>query len=246
MNTDNMTISGETIDYGPCAFLEAYDPATVFSAIDHQGRYAYGNQPRIAHWNLTRLAEALLPLLADREEAAIEIARQALGGFATQFGAAYRSGLLRKIGIVAEREGDPERVQDLLRRMAEGGADFTLTFRLLCGAAAGPEGDAPVRALFADPAAFDGWAAEWRARLLAEPGGPPAAAAAMRSVNPAFVPRNHLVEEALAAATAGADYAPFESLLAVLARPFEEQPGRERYALPAKPEERVLRTFCGT
>jgi uncharacterized protein YdiU (UPF0061 family) len=246
MNTDNMTISGETIDYGPCAFLDAYDPATVLSSIDHHGRYAYGNQPRIAHWNLTRLAEALLPLLAEEEEAAIEVARAALSAFAPQFGAAYQAGLARRIGLATERDGDGELIQDLLRRMAESGADFTLTFRALSDAAAAPEHDAAVRTLFADPAAYDGWAVPWRARLGMEAGPPAAIAADMRAVNPAFIPRNHLVEEALTAATERDDYAPFEALLGVVTRPFEDQPGRERYALPPQPEERVLATFCGT
>ena len=241
MNTDNMTVSGESIDFGPCAFMEAYDPGMVLSSIDHQGRYAYGNQPRIAHWNLTRLAEALLPLLAEEEAAAIEIAKEALGAFALRFGAAYGTGLLRKIGIEAERDGDAEMVQDLLRRMAAGGADFTLAFRHLADAADG--NDAPARALFADPAAFDAWAGPWRARLAEEV---PGAAARMRAANPLYIPRNHLVEEALAAATERADYAPFEALLEVLARPFERQPGRDRHAAPAQPEERVAATFCGT
>lgn len=243
MNTDNMAVSGESIDFGPCAFMEAYDPAMVLSSIDHQGRYAYGNQPRIAHWNLTRLAEALLPLLAEGEEAAVEVAKAALGEFAPRFGAAYQAGLLRKIGIAAEREGDVDLVQDLLKRMAEGGADFTLTFRRLADAAAGPEGDGPVRALFADPAAFDAWAGPWRARLAEEAPGAPGR---MRAANPLFIPRNHLVEEALATATERQDTAPFEALLAVLARPFEDQPGRERHAEPARPAERVTATFCGT
>ena len=241
MNTDNMAVSGESIDFGPCAFMEAYDPAMVLSSIDHQGRYAYGNQPRIAHWNLTRLAETLLPLLAEQEEAAIEIAKEALGAFAPRFGAAYETGLLRKIGIAVPREGDGALVQDLLERMAAQGADFTLTFRRLAAAADGD--NAPVRAHFADPAAFDAWAEGWRARLAEEA---PGAAARIRATNPLFIPRNHLVEEALAAATEREDTAPFEALLEVLTRPFEDQPDRERYAEPAQPEQRVTATFCGT
>jgi uncharacterized protein YdiU (UPF0061 family) len=246
MNTDNTTVSGETIDYGPCAFMDAYDPATVFSSIDHQGRYAYGNQPRIMQWNLARLAETLLPLLAEEEQAAIELAQDALSAFPPRFEAAYRGGLSRKIGLATAREDDFELAQDLLARMAEGGADFTLAFRRLCDAAAGPEGDAAVRALFADPAAYDAWAARWRARLAEEPAPPAAIAAAMRAANPAFIPRNHLVEEAIAAAVEREDLAPFEALVEVLARPFEDQPGRDRYAEPPLPEQRVLRTFCGT
>ena len=250
MNTDNMTVSGETIDFGPCAFLDAYHPGTVFSSIDHAGRYAFGNQPRIALWNLTRLAETLLPLLAEQEDAAIEQAQQSLAGFAAPFEAAWQDGLARKIGLGERRPGDDELAQDLLRRMAENDADFTLTFRALVDAAAeeagGGAGDAAVRALFQDGAAYDGWAAGWRARLAAE-GAPPAARrAAMRAVNPAFIPRNHQVERAIAAGVERADFGPFEALLSVLARPFDDQPGAEDYAAPPQPEERVLATFCGT
>ena len=158
MNTDNTSISGETIDYGPCAFLEAYDPAKVFSSIDHYGRYAYGNQPTAMHWNLARLAEALLPVLEQEMgdgEAALAAAKESLAAFGPQFEAARAAGLRRKIGLVTEREGDAALAVDLLKRMAENRADFTLTFRRLCDAAEGPEGDEGVRALFADPGAYD-------------------------------------------------------------------------------------------
>ena len=164
MNTDNCSIAGETIDYGPCAFMDAYDPGAVFSSIDHQGRYAYANQPRIALWNLTRLAECLLPLLDGDETAATD----ALAAFAPRFQAAYFAGLRRKIGLLTEREGDDELTQSLLKLMATDGADFTLTFRRLCDAAEGPAGDAAVRALFKDAGAYDAWAARWRVRLAAE------------------------------------------------------------------------------
>jgi len=244
MNTDNCAISGETIDYGPCAFMDEYHPETVFSSIDRQGRYAYGNQPGIAHWNLARLAECLLPLIAEAEEEAIGRAREALAGFAPRFGAAWREGLLAKLGLTREEEGDEALIRDLLERMAAERADFTLTFRRLADAAEGREEG--VRALFADPAAYDGWAPAWRARLMREKGGPAARAAAMRQVNPAYIPRNHLVEEALTAAAERDDLGPFETLLEVLSRPFDEQPGRERYALPPRPEERIRATFCGT
>ncbi len=249
MNTDNMSISGETIDYGPCAFMEAYDPATVFSSIDHGGRYAYGNQPRIALWNLARLAESLLPVLAQEsgsEEAGLVAANEALSAFEPQFEATRSAGLRRKLGLVHEREGDVALAENLLQCMAANGADFTLTFRRLCDAAAGPEGDAGVRELFADPAAYDGWAAEWRRRLGEESSDGQARAAAMRRMNPAFIPRNHLVEAALDAATSRQDFQPFEDLLAVISRPYDERPGLERYSAPARPEERVLQTFCGT
>jgi serine/tyrosine/threonine adenylyltransferase len=238
MNTDNCSIAGETIDYGPCAFMDAYDPGAVFSSIDHQGRYAYANQPRIALWNLTRLAECLLPLLDGDETAATD----ALATFAPRFQAAYFAGLRRKIGLLAEREGDDELTQSLLNLMATDGADFTLTFRRLCDDAEGPAGNAAVRALFKDAGAYDAWAARWRVRLAAEK----SAAGAMRAVNPAFIPRNHLVEAALTAAVERLDFQPFEDLLAVLSRPFDDQPGVAHYATPPRDEERVLQTFCGT
>ena len=246
MNTDNCSISGETIDYGPCAFMDAYDPKAVFSSIDTFGRYAYANQPRIAQWNLARLAETLLPLLAETEEAAVEVAQAALGDFATRFEALHRAGLLRKIGLAGDDPTDLELVQALLQRMAETGADFTLTFRRLCNAAAGPEGDAALHALFRDPAAYDSWAPAWRARLAAQPGGPQDRAAAMRATNPAVIPRNHQIEAVITAAVERDDLASFEALLAATARPFEERPEIEPFMLPPREEERVLQTFCGT
>jgi uncharacterized protein YdiU (UPF0061 family) len=203
MNTDNTAVSGETIDYGPCAFMDAYDPATVLSSIDQAGRYAYGNQPRIAAWNLARLAEALLPFLGADKDAAIAAAQDSLAGFAPRFEAAYLGGLRRKIGFATERDGDDDLAQDLLKRMAEGGADWTLTFRALCDAAAGPDGDTAARALFNPGAAYDGWAAGWKQRLAQEPGSAEARAASMRAVNPLYIPRNQLVEAALIAAMGG-------------------------------------------
>jgi len=249
MNTDNTAISGETIDYGPCAFMEAFHPDTVFSSIDANGRYAYGNQPRIALWNLTRLAEALLPILeqeAGNDAAGLLSAKEALGAFSPQFDAAYIAGIQRKFGLATERPGDASLIEDLLGRMAANRADFTLTFRRLCDAAATSEGDAAVRVLFDDPGAYDEWATAWRQRLVDEPGSAQARAAAMRTVNPAYIPRNHLVEEALAAAVQSQDFQPFERLLDIVSQPWEEQPNLERYATPARPEETVSQTFCGT
>jgi uncharacterized protein YdiU (UPF0061 family) len=249
MNTDNTSVSGETIDYGPCAFMEAYDPGTVFSSIDSQGRYAYGNQPRITLWNLTRLAESLLPLLEQEEgseEAAVASAQEALTAFATKYEAAHIAGLRRKLGLFTERDGDLAMAQDFFERMAVNRADFTLTFRRLCDAAAGTEGDAGVRTLFADPAAYDMWAAAWRQRLGEEPVSSQERAAAMRKANPVFIPRNHLVEAALSAAVERLDFQPFEELLEVVSLPYEERSGLERYATPAGPEESVQWTFCGT
>jgi uncharacterized protein YdiU (UPF0061 family) len=246
MNTDNTSISGETIDYGPCAFMDAYDPATVFSSIDEMGRYAYGNQPRIALWNLTRFAECLLPLLSDDQEKAIAEAQTALGKFAEKFDAGYHAGLRSKLGLFTTRDDDPELANDLLKAMAQNAADFTLTFRRLCDAALGPEGDAGLRKLFADPAVLDEWLVRWRQRISDEPQDAGARRAAMRAVNPAFIPRNHRVEAIIEAAVSRHDYAPFEELLTVLAKPYEDQPAFAVYAEPPKAEERVLQTFCGT
>ena len=248
MNTDNTSISGETIDYGPCAFMEAYNPGQVFSSIDHQGRYAYANQPHAMLWNLTRLAEAMLPLLIEEqgsEEAAIASAREALERFGTQHEAARAEGLRRKLGLATEREGDAALADDLLERMAANEADFTLTFRRLAEAAADPAQDVSVAALFADPNAFHGWAVAWRQRLEQEPTAAGQRAESMRLANPLFIPRNHLVQAVIKAGEGG-DFAPFEKLLGVLANPFQAQPGNEAYALPAKPEEYVHQTFCGT
>jgi uncharacterized protein YdiU (UPF0061 family) len=249
MNTDNTSISGETIDYGPCAFMEAYDPAMVFSSIDINGRYAYSNQAPAAHWNLTRLAEALLPVLEQEEggaEAALASAKEALATFEPQFEAARMAGLRRKLGLFTEREGDAALAEDLLERMAVNRADFTLTFRRLCDAAAGPEGGVGVRALFTDPGAYDSWAAAWRRRLEEESAAGQARAAAMRRSNPAFIPRNHVVQAALDAAFNRQDFQPFEELLDVGSRPYEDRPDLERYTIPARPEECVRATFCGT
>jgi uncharacterized protein YdiU (UPF0061 family) len=238
MNTDNMTISGETIDFGPCAFMDFYNPKQVYSSIDTYGRYAYASQPSIAHWNLVCLAQTLVPILAETEEAAIGEAEGALSAFGPRFEAAYLAGLSRKIGLGSEEE-DVGLAQEYLRLMAENGADFTLGFRRLADAV-DPVKEAPVRELFKSPTALDEWFKAWRSRLQ------PGAGESMRAVNPAFIPRNHLVEEALTAATALSDFAPFERLLEVITRPFEDQPGREAYAQPPRPEQVVRQTFCGT
>jgi uncharacterized protein YdiU (UPF0061 family) len=246
MNTDNSSISGETIDYGPCAFMDHYDPATVFSSIDEQGRYAYANQPRIALWNLTRLAECLLPLFSDDKDKAVEQAQSVLGEFAEKFTTAYQAGLRQKTGLLTERDGDAALVQDLLEAMARNHADFTLTFRGLSEAALDADGDQKVRQLFADPAAYDEWAVRWRQRISDEPQDPAARRTAMRSVNPAFIPRNHRVEAVIQAAVSHDDFAPFEELLTVLSKPYEDQPAFAGYADPPEPHQRVLQTFCGT
>ena len=240
MNTDNTSVSGETIDYGPCAFMDEYNPGQVFSSIDEMGRYAYANQPQIALWNLTRLAECLLPLFSDDKDKAIEQAQFILGEFAEKFTTAYQSGLRSKIGLFTARDGDEALVQDLLDAMAKNQADFTLTFRRLADA-----DDDSVRAQFTDPTAFDEWATRWRQRLADEPQSAAERQAAMRAVNPAFIPRNHRVEAVIQAAVNN-DYAPFEELLTVLSKPYEDQPEFAAYADPPLPEQRVLQTFCGT
>jgi serine/tyrosine/threonine adenylyltransferase len=246
MNTDNTSISGETIDYGPCAFMDHYDPATVFSSIDELGRYAYANQPRIALWNLTRLAECLLPLFSDQQDQAISEAQSALAEFAERFNTAYQAGLRQKLGLFTTDDGDSALAQDLLDAMAKNHADFTLTFRRLSDAALDPDLDRDVRHLFADPAAYDDWALRWRQRISDEPQDPADRQAAMRRVNPAFTPRNHRVEAVIEAAVNRDNFAPFEELLTVLSKPFEDQPAFAGYAEAPEPHQRVLQTFCGT
>jgi uncharacterized protein YdiU (UPF0061 family) len=244
MNTDNMSVAGETIDYGPCAFMDEYDPRTVFSSIDRFGRYAYANQPNIALWNLTRLAECLVPLLDQNEDRGIAIAEETLGGYASAFENAYQAGLRRKLGLTTEEESDAALAQDLLKLMHASRADFTNTFRRLSDAAAGD--DAGLRSSFSDAGALDEWLARWRKRLEQEPTTPAERAAAMRGFNPAFIPRNHRVEAMIRAAVDRDDFAPFEELLTVLARPYDDQPEFARYAEPPQEDERVRETFCGT
>jgi uncharacterized protein YdiU (UPF0061 family) len=257
MNTDNMTISGETIDYGPCAFMEAYDPATVFSSIDHHGRYAFGNQPNIACWNLARLAETLLPLLSNDPEQALAMASEVIAGFPTQ----YRRHLLRgqraKLGLRrAEPDddtGDTALVEDWLSLLHAERVDFTLAWRRLADAVAGDE--VPLRAFFADARAPDAWLARWRARCASESDSVEHGSAipglerakAMRSVNPYVIARNHRVEEALVAASDQGDLAPFQQLLDALRHPYDETRELALYAEPAPAAVTACyRTFCGT
>lgn len=237
MNTDNMTISGETIDYGPCAFMEAFDPATVFSSIDSWGRYAYGNQPSIALWNLARFAETLLPLIDDDSEKAIASAEQSLGGFATLYETAWIDGMKAKLGVPgASTEQAGPLVQDLLAHLQQSQVDYTSFFRRLAMAARGDS--EPVRGEFIDLAAFDVWLERWRALGPDHEG--------MDRVNPVYIPRNHLVEEALTAATGG-DLAPLDGLLDAIQSPFDERPGLQRYAEPGPQEfSASFQTFCGT
>ncbi|MCZ8032015.1 MAG: protein adenylyltransferase SelO [Pseudomonadota bacterium] len=276
MNTDNTTISGETIDYGPCAFLEAYDPQAVFSSIDHGGRYAFGNQPPILLWNLARLAEALLPLVADDPHDGVAPVTAVLDTFPARYRAHLLAGQRRKLGLQRDDatfddtldDEDAALADDWLALLQAQRVDFTQAWRALSDAAAAPAAAAagapggsapsaapaaPLSTLFADPAALAAWLARWQARCAKDDGGPAtperaaARAARMRAVNPRIVPRNHLVEEALAAASDHGDLAPFEALLAAVGRPFDDDPALARYAQPAPAEVTACyRTFCGT
>jgi uncharacterized protein YdiU (UPF0061 family) len=253
MNTDNMTISGETIDYGPCAFLEAYDPQTVFSSIDHQGRYAYANQPSIARWNLARLAETLLPLMVDTEDEdavqqAIAQVTEVIDAFPAWYQAALLQGQRAKLGLGAEGDAtaDAALAEDWLEMLHTQQVDYTLAWRRLAEAAAGDP--SRLQALFRDAAPLQAWLSRWRERGDADLGVTGAdRAAAMRRVNPWVIPRNHRVEEALSAASDDGDLQPFQHLLAAVQQPYEETPGRARYAEPSPPEVAAShRTFCGT
>ena len=241
MNTDNMTISGETIDYGPCAFMDHYDPATVFSSIDTQGRYAYANQPRIAQWNLARLAETLLPLIDEDTNRAIARATEVVNAFSGRYESYWVKGMRAKLGLFTEEEADLNLATEFLAAMEGNGVDYTLAFRYLADAALGEH--ERIRSLFADPSAYDGWSGHWRARLAREVVAESDRASAMRRANPAFIPRNHRVEEALSAAMEEGDYAPFETLLKILARPFDDQPEFAAYAEPPPEGQSHYRTF---
>ena len=234
MNTDNMALSGETIDYGPCAFLDAYDPATVFSSIDQHGRYAFGNQPAIAQWNLARLAEALLPVLHAEEGPALERANAVVGAFAGRFLNHWLTGMRAKLGLVREEPEDRALIDDLLEGMRRHGLDFTLTFRRLSEEGVGAE------------EWMEGWRDRWRGRVAREAGGWESALALMRRSNPRVIPRNHKVEDVLAAAVEGRDWAPIHRFLAVLARPYEVGEVQAEYAVPAPAGTVPYRTFCGT
>lgn len=250
MNTDNMSIAGETIDYGPCAFMDAYAHNKVFSSIDQDGRYAYNNQPGMGLWNLTRLAEALLPLLAESTDEAVAIAQAHLQAYIEQYEAAWLAGMRAKCGLTASagtEQADKVLIEALLDTMAANHADFTLTFACLSRLGAQPsETDEDCRRLFEQPAQFDDWAVKWRARLAQEAQDDAQRQAAMQAVNPLYIPRNHQIEAAIRAAEDRGDFSVFHDLHAVLQKPFVEQPGKDRYRLPPEPEEIVQHTFCGT
>ncbi|SMX41861.1 protein adenylyltransferase SelO [Actibacterium lipolyticum] len=237
MNTDNMAISGETIDYGPCAFMDGYHPTTVFSSIDRQGRYAYNKQADIGVWNLAQLATAILPLLGDDQDAAIDEATEVLHSFPDMFKAAWLEVFRAKVGLTTAEDGDAELIHQLLDRMATNGADFTNTFRALSTDAA--------RDQFSDPTAFDTWAEAWKTRLSREAQSSDARKVQMNATNPAVIPRNHRVEEVIQAALSD-DFAPFENLLMATAQPFGETPASTKFTTPPTPAEVVHQTFCGT
>ena len=239
MNTDNMALSGETIDYGPCAFMDAYHPATVFSSIDHHGRYAYANQPTIAHWNLSRLASAMLPLLQANEAEAVALANRVLQTFPEIFRAHWLAGLRAKLGLFNEEPGDAEMAEHLLAVMQEQQADFTNTFRDLSS-------DIMTDANLAASAPFQAWRRRWQERLGRQSQGRDEAHALMRRHNPAFIPRNHKVEEALTAATIHGDLSVLEKLLDVITQPFVYDRQLPEFSTPPAPGEHVYQTFCGT
>lgn len=251
MNSDNMAISGETIDYGPCAFMDQYHPSTVFSSIDQHGRYAYANQPRIAHWNLMRLAESLLQLLHPDTDRAISMANEALTGFPTQFEEYWLSGMRKKLGLIEEEAEDRELIDQLLSNMQEEQADFTNTFRnLIQSVMRRISSRSPNLEILEGrddiPSEAHSWNERWMARL-ARSGHPlEESVDLMKQVNPSVIPRNHRVEEALKAASDEANYSLVEQLLNVVKRPFDDRPDDDAYRSPPTPAERVCQTFCGT
>ncbi|MBF0613794.1 MAG: YdiU family protein [Magnetococcales bacterium] len=247
MNTDNMAICGETIDFGPCAFLDRYDPDTVFSSIDAWGRYAFGNQPRIAAWNLARLAETLLPLIDPDPRQAVAWVTEIIQDFPERFEALWLDGMRAKMGLETREEQDLLLIEEWLQWLHSGQADYTLSFRLL-GQAVGVGADAAeLRALFADPAGLDQWLVRWRARLARDGHRSDAERQArMHAVNPVYIPRNHLVEEVLDRAVEQGDLQPFMRLYELLQRPYVEQPGMERYAAAPPAGREGYQTFCGT
>jgi uncharacterized protein YdiU (UPF0061 family) len=245
MNTDNMAVSGETIDFGPCAFMDTFDPATVFSSIDERGRYSFANQPNAALWNLARLAETLLPLIGADSQRAIAVATETLATFETLFKDCWLDGMRRKLGLSSPEPGDRQLAEELLQAMQRNQADFTLSFRALCGAVLDPQ-DNKARGQFIHAGEYDEWARRWQDRLSREAVAPESRARSMREANPAYIPRNHRVEQVIVAAVERSDFAPFEELSQVLAAPYVERTALAGYANPPRPAERVLQTFCGT
>ena len=237
MNTDNMALSGETIDYGPCAFMDVYDPATVFSSIDRQGRYAYEKQPEIARWNLARLAEVMLPLLHEDEKTAVDLANEALGEFEGTFQNHWLAGMRCKLGLMTDEPSDRDLIQAWLEWMQQNRRDYTHSFRALS------DEKSIAAPCFADDA-FAAWHTRWHERLARQPQSFSEVASYMRSHNPAVIPRNHKVEEAIAAASDHGDFSVLERLLSALAKPFQDRVDEYTYPPPASTT--PYRTFCGT
>lgn len=246
MNTDNMAVAGETIDYGPCAFVDTYDPKTVFSSIDRNGRYAYVNQPGIAQWNLARFAETLLPLIDSDDDKAVTLATEALHAFIGRFDVHFLQRMRNKIGLTSEEAGDTELIKRLFAAMQAGQADFTLTFRRLAHVAEHPDQQHRLCELFTGSSEIEGWLQDWNARVQREPITAAERAANMRRVNPEFIPRNHRVQAALDTAVESGDLEPFHRLLAILQRPYDHQPEAAEFTLPPPPSELPFQTFCGT
>jgi len=246
MNTDNMLLSGETIDYGPCAFMDAFDPDTVYSSIDHGGRYAYRNQPGIAHWNLACLAQTLIPLIDTDEDKAVTAAQQAMDEYPDLFLDAHQQGMGKKLGLQLSGEQDEQLVEDLLSLMSDTGADFTLTFRRLAELAVPTTGMENVSQLFEFGEDLQPWLQRWRQRFDSEQADPQQRQQGMLAANPVYIARNHLVEAAIVAATEDNNFEPFNSLVDLLVNPFEYDASMARYATPPRPEQVVKQTFCGT
>ncbi|MEP3630780.1 MAG: protein adenylyltransferase SelO [Hyphomicrobiales bacterium] len=243
MNTDNMSIAGETIDYGPCAFLDTYEPSKHFSAVDQNGRYAYQNQPAIGQWNLVRLAQCLLGMLDKDEDTALELAQASIDAYGEKFDAAFMAEFTAKIGLDELQDDDKELVKDLLKRMAENQVDFTLMFRGLGGLLNG--GDGPAH-LFTNPTAFEEWETVWRERLATMNEPDDVIAKRILAANPAIIPRNHLVEEAIRAAEDNNDFSVFHALVEALETPFDDQAEGSKFTQPPQPQQVVQQTFCGT
>jgi uncharacterized protein YdiU (UPF0061 family) len=276
MNTDNASIAGDTIDYGPCAFMDNYHPETVFSSIDRMKRYAYHNQPAMAQWNCANFAQCLLPLMDGTEEAVVAVAQTAIDAFPQHYAAAYRAHMQRKLGlteiyishdvadgsdgddhlddadsndVAASHDADDSLISSLFDCMASNTADFTLTFRALCALSKefhSVEHDSAARSLFDDPNMFDAWAIQWRKRLAVEKQNDAQRQLSMQRVNPAFIPRNHRIEEVIQAAVQDEDYEPFNELVTVLSRPCDDQPEYKEYRDPPRTDQIVRQTFCGT
>lgn len=251
MNTDNMSVAGETIDYGPCAFMDAYDHDQVFSSIDRNGRYAYSNQPSIGLWNLTRLAETLLPLVAEDTESAVKVAQDILKTYVESYQKNWLSGMRTKCGLLAPSDitgqDDKALIEELFDIMSANNADFTLTFFYLTQSAVQAlEQDSEIRDLFDKPEQFDVWAIKWRKRLSEETQSDEERQAMMRAVNPVYIPRNHQIEAAIRAAEDHNDFSVFHELHEVLQSPYMQQQGKDVYMLPPEPGEEIMQTFCGT